>query len=153
MTDQSQSSRFRVLFESALQDYQKQTGTTLTNHPVAEELQNCDSVESVTAMFQQQVRALGESRGGDGRIMKSLKCIVYVLYTLSAVTLNVTIGLVRRDILPYTIWYSTSLTVSFSYSHLKRPYLLDSPSFSLYEPLLFPSVHLRDINFSVGRGR
>jgi hypothetical protein len=97
MDHQSQSSRFRVLFESALQDYQIQTGTTLPNHPLAEKLQYCNSVESVTAVLQEQARAFIEFRGGDGRIMKSLKNVVSVLDSLSTSThLGEAIGLVRR---------------------------------------------------------
>jgi len=80
MSDQSQSSRVRVLFESALLDYQNQTGTIL----VAGQLQNCDSVESVTAVLQEQARAFTEFRGGDDRIIKSLKSVVSVLYAFSA---------------------------------------------------------------------
>src|SRR6266851_7196133 len=97
MADQSQSSRFRVFFESALQDYQNQTGTTLVNHPLAEKLQYCDSVDSVTAVLQDQAQAFTEFRGGDGRIMKSLKTVVLVLDSLSSSTaLGEAIGLVRR---------------------------------------------------------
>ena len=97
MSDQSQSSHFRVLFESALQDYQEQTGTTLASHPLAEKLQDCDSAESVTAVLQEQARAFTEFRGRDGKIMKSLTTVVSVLYTLSASTaLGEAIGLVRR---------------------------------------------------------
>ena len=89
-------------------------------------------------MFQEQVQALGESQEGNGRIMKSLKCIVSVLYMLSAITtLDKAIGLVCWDTLPSTVWCSTSLTVSFSHSYLKKPYLLALPSFLLYKPLLF----------------
>jgi hypothetical protein len=95
MTDQSQSSRFRVLFAAALQDYQNQTGTALVNHPLAEKLQNCDSAESVTAVLQEQARAFDEFRGDNGRISKSLKGIVSVLYTLSSSVAS--IGLVRRE--------------------------------------------------------
>ena len=95
MSDQLQlSSRFRVLFESALQDYQIQTGTTLASHPLAEKLQNCNSVESVTALLQDQARTFTEFRGDNGRITKSLKGVVSVLYTLSTSTAS--IGLVRR---------------------------------------------------------
>src|SRR5216683_3366874 len=94
MSNQSQSSRFRVLFDSALQDYQNQTGTTL----VAGQLQSCDSVESVTAVLQQKARAFAEFRGGDDRIMKSLKTVVSVVYTLcSSTALGEAIGLVRRN--------------------------------------------------------
>jgi hypothetical protein len=96
MADSSQSSRFRTLFESALQDYQNQTGTILTDHPLAVQLQNCDSLESVTAVLQQQAQAFSEFRGTDARIMKSLKYLIAVLYTLSASTaLGEAIGLVR----------------------------------------------------------
>jgi len=80
-----------------LQDYQIQTGTTLLNHPLAEKLQNCNSVDSVTAVLQEQAQAFTEFRRGDGRIMKSLKSVVSVLYTLSASgTLGGVVGLVRR---------------------------------------------------------
>ena len=34
-----------------LMDYGKQTGIALAKHPLTEQLQGCDSVESVTAFF------------------------------------------------------------------------------------------------------
>jgi hypothetical protein len=43
------SSHLKVLFEAALQDYERQTGIALAKHPLAERLQECDSVESITA--------------------------------------------------------------------------------------------------------
>jgi hypothetical protein len=107
MDDLSQSSRFQALFESALQDYQRQTGTILADHPLAVQLQNCDSVDSVTTLLQEQARTFSEFRGSDGKIMKSLKRVVAVLYTLSASTaLGEAIGLVRWKLL---IDVSTSL--------------------------------------------
>ncbi len=75
MTDNTGSSLFQVLFESALQDYENQTGTTLTSHPLAEQLQTCQSVESVTALLQEQVRAFSEFRESD-KITKLLKSVV-----------------------------------------------------------------------------
>ena len=97
MGDQSQSARFQALFESALQDYQTQTGTILADHPLAQQLQNCDSVDSVTTVLQEQARAFSEFRGTDGNLMKSLKHVVSVLYTLSdSSVLGEAIGLVRR---------------------------------------------------------
>ena len=96
MGDQSQSFRFRLLFESALREYQTQTGTTLSNHPLAEKLQDCDSIESITALLQEQARAFSEFRGGDGRVMKSLNTVVSVVHTLSVGALpGEAIGLVR----------------------------------------------------------
>jgi hypothetical protein len=100
MADRSQSSPFQVLFESALQDYQNQTGITLPNHPLTEKLQYCDSVESITAVLQEQAQAFSEFRGDDGKFMKSLKGVVSVLYTLSASTaLGEAIGLVCTNAL------------------------------------------------------
>ena len=132
MSNQSQSSRFRVLFDSALQDYQNQTGTTL----VAGQLQNCDSVESVTAVLQQKARAFTEFRGGDDKIIKSLKSVVSVLYTLCASTApGEAIGFVR----PKVSIAHISDDLFYSLSHLQRRYSLPSPSFSLYDPCLFPT--------------
>ena len=97
----SDPSRFRALFEVALQDYQIQTGTSLVNHPFAEKLQNCNSVESVTAVLREQARAFNEFLGDNGRIAKSLKGIVSVLYALSSSAAS--IGLVRRESLIATL--------------------------------------------------
>jgi len=96
MSYPSPSLSFQSLFDLALQDYEKQTGTKLVDHPLAKQLETCDSVESITAFFQQQTRAFREFRGDDGKVMKSLKCAVHVLYTLAASSaLGEGIGLVR----------------------------------------------------------
>jgi hypothetical protein len=100
MGDQSQSSHFKVLFEAALKDYQSQTGTILADHPLALQLQICDSIESVTAVLQAQARAFSEFRGDDGKIMKSLNHVVSVLYSFSAsTTLGEAIGMACRKAL------------------------------------------------------
>jgi hypothetical protein len=83
MSDQSGLSPFQALFESALQDYENQTGIPLANHPLAERLQDCQSVESVTALLQEQTRAFCKFRGND-RIMNSLKSVVSALSQVSA---------------------------------------------------------------------
>ena len=99
MSDQPGPSRLRVLFETALQDYEKQTGIVLANHPLAEHLQNCDSVESVTAVLREQTRAFSDFRGRD-KIVKLLKNVVSVLHKLSATAdLGEAIGLVRPQAL------------------------------------------------------
>jgi hypothetical protein len=83
MNDQSGSFRLRVLFEVALQDYEKQTGIALVNHPLAEQLQACDSVDSITAVLREQTKTFGEFRDKD-KVMKPLRNAVSVLYNLSA---------------------------------------------------------------------
>jgi hypothetical protein len=99
MGDQSGHSgapQFRLLFEAALEDYRKQTGTKLVDHPLYARLIKCDSVESITDVLQEQARALLKYRGDDGKIMKSLKCAVHVLHSFSSGSLlGEAIGLVR----------------------------------------------------------
>jgi len=83
MSDQSRPSRFRDLFESALQDYEKITNISLVKHPLAEQLQIHSSVESITTFFQDHSRKFGDFPGSD-RFMKSIKNIISILCTLSA---------------------------------------------------------------------
>jgi hypothetical protein len=95
MTDQLGSSHLQVLFEAALHGYQRQTGIALADHPLAEKLQNCDSIESVTAVFHEEAQAFSEFRRKD-KVLKPLEKAVSVLYKLSAVAnFGPDIGLVR----------------------------------------------------------
>jgi hypothetical protein len=95
MTDQLGSSHLQVLFEAALHDYQRQTGIALAEHPHAEKLQSCDSIESVTAVFHEEAQAFSEFRGKD-KVLKPLEQAVSVLYKLSAIAnFGPDIGLVR----------------------------------------------------------
>ncbi|KAF8460885.1 hypothetical protein DFH94DRAFT_360973 [Russula ochroleuca] len=77
---------FRTLFNTALQDYESQTGTRLVDHPLSKQLEACDSVDSITATLQEQAQIFRKFRGDDGKLMKSLKSSVDVLYTLSIST-------------------------------------------------------------------
>jgi hypothetical protein len=95
MSHQPGSSHLQVLFRTALQDYEKQTGIELDKHPLAEQLQSCDSVESVTALLCEQTQAFSEFRGKD-KALKPLKNAVLALYKLSEVAdFGRSIGLVR----------------------------------------------------------
>ena len=100
MSDMSQPSSipFQDLFNAALLDYESQTGTRLANHPLAKQLEACDSVHSITAILQKQAQIFHEFRGDDGRLMRSLKSSVDVLYTLSISTvLGGGVGLVHPN--------------------------------------------------------
>ena len=100
MSNQPGPSRFRVLFETALRDYDRHTGVTWVNHCLAERLDECTSVESVSALLQEQARSFSEPRGDASRIMKPLKRTVSILYTLSSSTaLGEAIGMVRLKLL------------------------------------------------------
>jgi hypothetical protein len=83
MSDQPGVYHFQVLFEYALRDYERQTGITLANHPLAEQLQTCQSADFVIALLQKQLLAFGEFRESD-KIMGSLKNVVSVLSKISA---------------------------------------------------------------------
>lgn len=96
MSDQPASSHLQDLFEAALNDYKKKTGIALDKHPLAKELQNCDSVESVTAVLSRQTQAFSEFREKD-KILKPLKNTLSILYKLSAAAkFGQDVGLVRR---------------------------------------------------------
>jgi hypothetical protein len=98
MSQPSSSSSFQDLFNTALRDYGIQTGIKLVDHPLAEQLKECGSVDSITAVLQKQAQAFREFRGDDGKLMKSLKCSVEVLFTLSTSTvLGEGIGLVHPN--------------------------------------------------------
>jgi len=53
MTDQSASARFHALLESALQDYEKKPGITLTDwdDSLAIQLQRCLSIDDITTLL------------------------------------------------------------------------------------------------------
>ena len=84
MTDRSESPRFQDLFESALQYYEKQTGKPLASYTLAEQLQNCKSIESVTALLHAQALAFSKFRGSE-KIIRSLKNIVSAVAALCQV--------------------------------------------------------------------
>ena len=95
MDDQSESSRLQALFETALTDYEKKTGIALEKHPLAERLQSCDSVESVTAVLREKAQDFSKFRDKD-KVLKPLKKVLSFLHTLSAgANIGQDIGLVR----------------------------------------------------------
>jgi hypothetical protein len=96
MADPSASPHFQARFESALQAYQTKTGITLAEHALAVQLQNCNTVESITTLVQGQAQAFSNYRECD-RIMKSIKTIVSILTSLSAAApFADAVGLVRQ---------------------------------------------------------
>ena len=119
MSGYSASSHSQVLFEAALQDYEKRTGIALANHPLADKLQNCDSVESVTDILNEQTQAFSEFRGKD-KVLKPLITTVSVLCNLSA---NANFSRVFGPVRPSaptgcSTSSSTSLTLCYSISRL-----------------------------------
>ena len=97
MGDQSGSSHLRALFELALRDFESTTSISLAKHPLAEKLEKCNSVESITALLQDQAK---EFRGSD-RIMRSVGSMVSILDQLSTIATlgGAILSLVRQSTL------------------------------------------------------
>ena len=72
----------RELFENALEDYRQQTGIELAEHPLAWCLQDCNSVESVTAVICEQAQDFKEFREKDS-VLRPLKNVLTVVQRLS----------------------------------------------------------------------
>jgi len=109
MASQSGSARFQALFESALREYEKKTGVTLAEHSLAKELQNCDSVDAITALLHDRAQTFNDYREND-RILKLIRTTVSILTPLSsAASLADAIGVVRQNAL---LPCFTTLTIS-----------------------------------------
>ncbi len=76
------SSNFQLIFNNALKVYEKRTKIDLLAHPLAAELQKCNSPSAILAVLHQQVRGLGPSQSSDDRWTKWLDPTVNVLYML-----------------------------------------------------------------------
>ena len=99
MAHQSEPPRFQTLFETALRAYEEKAGISLTEHPFVLKLQSCDTVEAITAIFQDQAQGFSDRQGSD-EIMKSIKTTVSILSKLfSASSLADAFGLVRHSAL------------------------------------------------------
>jgi hypothetical protein len=77
------SSNFQLIFNHALKAYERRTKKDLLAHPLAAQLQDCDSHSSILIVLQQQVQELDQSQSNDERLTKWLDPTVKVLYTLS----------------------------------------------------------------------
>jgi fungal STAND N-terminal Goodbye domain len=98
MATLSESTFLESLFQSALEEYEKQTGIELARHPLAIQLERCNTVESITEVLQDQARAFREFRGDDNKILTLLKQAAQILHKLSAtVVLGEAIGPVCRN--------------------------------------------------------
>jgi hypothetical protein len=87
------TSNFQSIFNDALKEYQRRTKKDLLTHPLAAQLQQCDSPSSIRAVLRQQVQELDQSQTSDERLTKWLDPMVNVLSALSD-TIGDAVGLV-----------------------------------------------------------
>ena len=93
------SSSFEAIFQAAITSYQKQTKNDLCAHPLASQLKNCDSIDAILAILQDQVREFDKSHSGDVRLTKWLGPTVNVLNAFSA-TISSGVSLVGLNTSP-----------------------------------------------------
>jgi fungal STAND N-terminal Goodbye domain len=124
------SPELKSLFETALKEFEKRAGTNLIQHPIIDKLANCESVDSVINVLQEQAQAFRNFRGDDGKLMTWLKRTVSVLYTLS--TSDVLCESISLVCVYSFLWHALCNTFSFSLFHPQGQYLLDSLYFLAY---------------------
>ena|SRR6266702_4086850 len=118
---------FETIFTTALKAYHKQTKKDIASHPLATQLQSCDSPGAILAVLRTQVREFDQSQSADEKLTKWLDPTVNVLYAFS-VALGNGAGLViarrsaTRDL--------PSDVCDYRYSHLRMRFLLGLVSFS-----------------------
>jgi hypothetical protein len=82
------STNFDTLFTAALEAYKKQTKKDIASHPLATELQSCDTSSAVIAILRTQVQDFDQSQGADEKWTKWLDPTVDVLFAFSATLAN-----------------------------------------------------------------
>ena len=90
------TSNFRTIFVAAIKEYEKKTKTDLLSHPLASQLESCNSSTDILAVLQEKVSEFNESRSHRERLSSWLNPTINVLYAFSA-TLGGGIGLVRLN--------------------------------------------------------
>ena len=112
-TPSSSSKNFQSIFNAALRDYQKRTKTDLLAHPLASQLQTCDSLSSILAVLHGQVDDLDQAQKKDERLTKWLNPTVNVLLAFSG-TLGEGVSLVSLKVIPCWNYAVTVTTQVFS---------------------------------------
>ncbi|KAI9430848.1 hypothetical protein H4582DRAFT_2133410, partial [Lactarius indigo] len=82
------STNFETVFTAALEAYKTQTKRDIASHPLAAQLQSCDSPGAILAVLRTQVQTFDRSHTTDERWTKWLDPTVNVLYAFSVVLGN-----------------------------------------------------------------
>ncbi|KAF8259639.1 hypothetical protein EI94DRAFT_1751035 [Lactarius quietus] len=87
------SPHFRTLFIAAMKAYEKKTKTDLHTHPLAAQLQSCNSSSDILKVLHDKVNEFDKSRSHNERLLSWLNPTINVLYAFSA-TLGQGVGLI-----------------------------------------------------------
>src|SRR5579863_7291339 len=89
----SSSADFQSVFNTALETYEKTTKNKLLAHPLATQLQSCDSPADILPVLRDLVQQLNQSRSSNEKLRNWLDPTVNVLFAFSA-TLGEDVGMV-----------------------------------------------------------
>jgi fungal STAND N-terminal Goodbye domain len=78
-------SNLPTIINTALDEYTKQTGINLTQHPSSHKIHQSDSPDDILALFQQREKEFKEYRDGNRKLINCLKPVVQVLHAFSGV--------------------------------------------------------------------
>ena len=81
----SSTSNFQIIFNNALDTYKNRTRNDLRAHPLAVQLQTCNSPSAIIAVLQEKVQELDQSQSTDEQWTKRLGPTVNVLYSFSTI--------------------------------------------------------------------
>ena len=99
MTSSSESSLyFQSVFNTALEAYENKTKNKLLTHPLATQLQSCNSPAAVLSMLQELIQQFDQCHRNDETLRSWLNPTVDVLLSFSAL-INEGVGLVSLDYL------------------------------------------------------
>ena len=99
-TPTSSTSNFRTIFVQALEKYREKTKTDLITHPLATQLQSCNSSSDILAFLHDKVKEFEKSRTQNEKLSRWLNPTINVLYAFSA-TLGGGVGLVGLNVIEY----------------------------------------------------
>ena len=112
-TATSPISNFQLIFSTALKAYERRTKTNILLHPLASQLQACDSPSSILDVLQGQVDDLAQARTRDERLTKWLSPTISILLAFSD-TLGEGVSLVRLKVIFSWDYALTANTQAFS---------------------------------------
>ena len=119
-TAPSSSPSFQLIINNALETYKKRTTKDLLAHPLAAQLQSCESPTAILAILRQQTQGLDPSQSTDDRWTKWLDPTIHVLYAFSNI-LGAGVSLVCFR--TYSFLRSTFSYLCRRYSPLRAPSL------------------------------
>ena len=77
------TSNFQLIFNSAVKAYERRTKTDILAHPLASQLQACNSPSSIIDILQGQMDGLAQVRTSDEKLTKWLNPTINVLFAFS----------------------------------------------------------------------